>query len=295
MITEAARQLGRLRSTTGRHRSGHETHADCADCRSRPITRPEIAVLIDAENIPAIRIGEVLTRAGDYGSRQIRRAFGDWRRPSLTAWQHSLLAYAIRPVQQFSWTTGKNASDLALAIDAMDLLASGIRRFALVSSDSDFTGLALRLRESGCDVYGFGENKTPSSFVTACTAFINLQELSHNAPIPPCPATETSHHPPPGHKAGIRTATDSRVSAISAEQLQRLCALVKKAARDDGWTDQATVGHLISRDLPELRNLIPAPVKLGQFLEATGLFDIQNRSTPGGKPPKIYIRSKIRQ
>ncbi|WP_280479565.1 NYN domain-containing protein [Nocardia asiatica] len=295
MVTEVAKQFVRLRSTTGRHRNGHETHTNYADCRSRPTTRPEIAILIDAENIPAARIGEVLTRAGDYGSRQIRRAFGDWRRPSLAAWQHSLLAYAIRPVQQFSWTTGKNASDLALAIDAMDLLASGIRRFALVSSDSDFTGLALRLRESGCDVYGFGEDKTPRSFVTACTAFISLQDLSHNAPIQPCPAAETSHHPPPEHKAGIRTATDACVSSISAEQIRRLCALVKKAARDDGWTDQATVGHLITRELPELRNLIPVPVKLGQFLAATGLFDIQHRTSPGGKPPKIYIRNKIRQ
>ncbi|MFE9324183.1 NYN domain-containing protein [Nocardia sp. NPDC052278] len=128
--------------------------------------KPRVAVLIDADNVPAARIGAVLARAQEFGGHQIRRAYGDWRRPHLAGWHTPLLAHAIRPVQQFSWTTGKNASDLAMAIDAMELLFNGIRVFVLASSDSDFTGLALRLRESGCDVYGFGERKTPASFVS---------------------------------------------------------------------------------------------------------------------------------
>ncbi|MGV9544123.1 NYN domain-containing protein [Nocardia beijingensis] len=270
------------------------SHQNCADCLSRPITPPEIAVLIEAENITATRIGEVPTRVGDYGSRQIRRALGDWRRPSLTARQHLLLTYAIRPVQQFSWTTGKNACDLALATDAMDLLASGISWSALVSSDSDFTGLPMRLREPGCDVYGFGENKTPRS-CTACTAFISLQDLSDNAPIQPCPpATDNSHHPRPGRKAGIRTATDARVSAISAEQLQRLCALVKKAAQG-GRLDRPG-----NRRPPHYRPPTATPQpdpgtgQTGTVPRSNRLFDIEHSSIPGGKPPKISIRCKIR-
>ncbi|WP_280313543.1 NYN domain-containing protein [Nocardia abscessus] len=295
LVGGAVRQLGRLWSTTRHHRSGHKPPIHCADCRSSPLARPVLAVLIDAENIPATCVGEVLARAGDYSRHQIRRAYGDWRRPHLTAWQHPLLIHAIRPVQQFSWTTGKNASDLALAIDAMDLLANDIRAFALVTSDSDFTGLALRLRESGCVVYGFGEHKTPMSFVTACTAFTRLPHRAANAPIPPRPATNTSnHHPTAELDADTRTAVDSNLDETSTQQLQRLCILVQQAARSDGWTDQATVGHLISREIPELRKMIPAHIKLGQFIAETGLFDIQHRNSAGRKPPTTYIRNKLR-
>src|SRR5499425_3500011 len=140
----------------------------------------KLAVLIDADNAqPAITEG-LLAEVAKYGTAHVKRAYGDWTGTSLKGWKDQLLAQSIQPIQQFAYTTGKNATDAAMVIDAMDLLYSGrFDGFCLVSSDSDFTRLAGRLRESGQTVYGFGERKTPKSFVAACDKFIYIENLSY--------------------------------------------------------------------------------------------------------------------
>ncbi|MCL9759124.1 NYN domain-containing protein [Frankia sp. AiPa1] len=136
-------------------------------------------MLIDADNAQASVIGSVLAEAATFGTAQVKRAYGDWTGTSLKSWKEQLLAHSILPVQQFAYVTGKNATDAAMVIDAMDLFHAGeLDGFCLVSSDSDFTRLATRLRESGRTVYGFGERKTPRPFVLACDAFIQVENLA---------------------------------------------------------------------------------------------------------------------
>src|SRR5262245_31021485 len=150
--------------------------------RMPPSPRPEtrrLAVLIDAENASAKLVEPLLSEIAKYGTANVKRIYGDWTTPNLVAWKNSLNKFAIQPIQQFRYTSGKNSSDSALIIDAMDLLYSGnFDGFCIVSSDSDFTRLAGRLRESGIIVYGFGEKKTPESFVSACDRFIFVENLT---------------------------------------------------------------------------------------------------------------------
>ena len=140
-----------------------------------------LAVLIDAENASARLIQPLLNEVAKYGTANVKRIYGDWTTPNLSAWKHSLNKFAIQPIQQFRYTTGKNASDSALIIDAMDLLHSGrVDGFCIVSSDSDFTRLACRIRESGHSVFGFGQKKTPEPFVSACDRFIYVENLAQD-------------------------------------------------------------------------------------------------------------------
>src|SRR5712675_1721250 len=144
-----------------------------------------LAVLIDADNAQPSRIEELLAEVAKYGTAHVKRAYGDWTGTNLRGWKDHLLAQSIQPIQQFAYTTGKNATDAALVIDAMDMLYSGrFDGFCLVSSDSDFTRLAARLREQGVDVYGFGEQKTPESFRQACRRFVYTENLLPEAPKP---------------------------------------------------------------------------------------------------------------
>jgi len=139
-----------------------------------------LAVLIDADNAQPAMIEELLAEVAKYGTAHVKRAFGDWTGTSLKGWKDQLLAQSIQPIQQFAYTRGKNATDAAMVIDAMDLLYSGrFDGFCIVSSDSDFTRLAARIRESGLTVYGFGERKTPKPFVAACDKFIYIENLSY--------------------------------------------------------------------------------------------------------------------
>ena len=139
-----------------------------------------LAVLIDADNAQPTMIEELLAEVAKYGTAHVKRAYGDWTGTNLRGWKDQLLAQSIQPIQQFAYTRGKNATDAAMVIDAMDLLYSGrFDGFCIVSSDSDFTRLAARIRESGLTVYGFGERKTPKPFVAACDKFIYIENLTH--------------------------------------------------------------------------------------------------------------------
>ncbi|WP_157723035.1 NYN domain-containing protein, partial [Stenotrophomonas pictorum] len=144
-----------------------------------------IAVLIDADNAPASKIDEILVEVAAFGVANVRRAYGDWKNPRLKGWESVLHEFAIRPIQQFAYSKGKNASDMAMVVDAMDLLyARNLDGFAIVSSDADFTPLVMRLLTDGVKVYGFGEQKTPLAFVNACSKFTYLEALGNDEPEP---------------------------------------------------------------------------------------------------------------
>lgn len=190
-------------------------------------TNDNLAVLIDADNAQASPIQELLEEVARYGTANVKRAYGDWSSPQLKKWEKELLAHAIKPQQQFAYTKGKNATDSALIIDAMDLLHTGnLNGFCLVSSDSDFTPLATRIRESGLKVYGFGEKKTPQAFVAACDKFIYTEILT---PQKAKPAKGKPRGPSPKKK---------------------LLEAVDIAAQDDGWANLGTVGSMLIKNDP---------------------------------------------
>ncbi|HEY0450823.1 NYN domain-containing protein [Actinophytocola sp.] len=245
-----------------------------------------LAVLIDADNAqPSITDG-LLAEVAKYGTAHVKRAYGDWTGTSLKGWKDQLLAQSIQPIQQFAYTTGKNATDAAMVIDAMDLLYSErFDGFCIVSSDSDFTRLAARLRESGLTVYGFGERKTPKPFVAACDKFIYVENLR----FPESPAAAADAEP------------RSR-PAVSAAQLKRDAALVNQlrnaveaASDEDGWASLASVGHIITNQQPDFDPRNYGYAKLSDLMTATTLFELDRRSPGDGKPGIIYARDKRRR
>ena len=246
-----------------------------------------LAVLIDADNAqPSITEG-LLAEIAKYGTAHVKRAYGDWTGTSLKGWKDQLLAQSIQPVQQFAYTTGKNATDSAMVIDAMDLLYSGrFDGFCLVSSDSDFTRLAARLRESGLTVYGFGERKTPKAFVAACDKFIYIENLRGEAA-----AVAGSADAAP---AAARRASASQLKR-DAELVSQLRGAVEAASDDDGWAALGYVGTLITKQQPDFDSRSYGYAKLSDLMAATTLFELERRSAGDGRPGAIYVRDKRRR
>jgi uncharacterized LabA/DUF88 family protein len=248
-----------------------------------------LAVLIDADNAQPAMIEELLAEVAKYGTAHVKRAFGDWTGTNLKGWKDQLLAQSIQPIQQFAYTRGKNATDAAMVIDAMDLLYSGrFDGFCIVSSDSDFTRLAARIRESGLTVYGFGERKTPKPFVAACDKFIYIENLSY---------AETAAEP-----AGGVGEAGKPVPRPSAAQLKADAALINQlrnaveaASDDDGWAALASVGHIITNQSPDFDSRTYGYAKLSDLMAATTLFELDRRSPGDGKPEIIYARAKRRR
>ncbi|TDV48817.1 OST-HTH/LOTUS domain-containing protein [Actinophytocola oryzae] len=245
----------------------------------------KLAVLIDADNASPVVVEGLLAEVAKYGTAHVKRAYGDWTGTSLKGWKEHLLAQSIQPMQQFAYTSGKNATDSAMVIDAMDLLYSGrFDGFCLVSSDSDFTRLAARIRESGLTVYGFGERKTPKPFVAACDKFIYQDNLSY----PDVPEPEDA---PP-----------TRKPVTPATQLKRDAALVsllrnatEAASDEDGWAPLATIGHIITKQRPDFDPRTYGYSKLSDLITATTLFDLDRRSLGDGKPGIPYVRDNRRR
>jgi uncharacterized LabA/DUF88 family protein len=230
-------------------------------------TTARLAVLIDADNAPPGIGAALLAEIAKYGTANVKRAYGDWTGTALRGWKEQLLAQSIQPIQQFAYTTGKNATDSALIIDAMDLLYTGrFDGFCLVSSDSDFTRLAARLRESGLTVYGFGERKTPKPFVSACDKFIYTENLQ-------TPAVPTAAEPK--SLASVTTLLRDAVNAASDE---------------DGWAPLAYVGNIIVKQRPDFDPRTYGYAKLSDLVTATALFETQRRAVGDGKPNVIYVR-----
>ncbi|WP_344490666.1 NYN domain-containing protein [Nonomuraea monospora] len=241
----------------------------------------KLAVLIDADNAQPGAVTGLLAEVAKYGTAHVKRAYGDWTGASLKGWKEHLLALSIQPIQQFAYTTGKNATDAALVIDAMDLLYSGrFDGFCIVSSDSDFTRLAQRIRESGLTVYGFGERKTPKPFVVACDKFIYIENLTY-APTG-APLTDAAS-PPPRPAARLRADTTL---------VNLLRNAVEASSDDDGWAGLASVGHILIKQSPDFDSRSYGHAKLSDLVAATTLFDLDRRPLGDGKPAVIYIRDK---
>ena len=244
-----------------------------------------LAVLIDADNAQPAMIEELLAEVAKYGTAHVKRAFGDWTGTSLKGWKDQLLAQSIQPIQQFAYTRGKNATDAAMVIDAMDLLYSGrFDGFCIVSSDSDFTRLAARIRESGLTVYGFGERKTPKPFVAACDKFIYIENLSYAEA-----ATEAADEA--GKPVPRPSAAQLKADTALINQLRNA---VEAASDDDGWATLASVGHIITNQSPDFDSRTYGYAKLSDLMTATTLFEMDRRSPGDGKPGIIYVRAKRR-
>jgi uncharacterized LabA/DUF88 family protein len=234
-----------------------------------PTTPPQrrFAVLIDADNVSASALEGLITEIANYGVAMVKRIYGDWTLPNLKSWKEQLLEHAIQPIQQFRYTVGKNATDSALIIDAMDLLfRSKLDGFCLVSSDSDFTRLASRIREEGLMVIGFGERKTPRAFVTACDRFVFTDILRGAAP-------ERDNEPK-------KTATELKHDRKLVDLLRWA---VEASEDDDGWANLGTVGAKIMSQQPDFDARTYGYGKLSSLVEATGLFEIERTTSQGGR------------
>jgi uncharacterized LabA/DUF88 family protein len=240
----------------------------------------KLAVLIDADNAqPGITDG-LLAEVAKYGTAHVKRAYGDWTGTNLRGWKEQLLTASIQPMQQFAYTTGKNATDAAMVIDAMDLLYTDrFDGFCLVSSDSDFTRLASRLRESGLTVYGFGERKTPAPFVAACDKFVYTENLVR--------VTSTAS------PVGSTEKPNPRRTAAELKQDTGLVTLLRSAvdaaSDEDGWAPLGAVGNIILKRRPDFDARNYGFPKLSGLIEATTLFHVDRRSAPDGKASVVYV------
>ena len=232
-----------------------------------------LAVLIDADNSQPSIIEGLLDEIAQYGIASVKRIYGDWTDTQLKGWKQHLLEHGIQPIQQFAYTTGKNATDSAMIIDAMDLLYTGkFDGFCIVSSDSDFTRLASRIRESGVSVYGFGERKTPKPFVSACDKFIYTENLRKDV-VEEKPAVDVTK---------------------ARKLLKLLRDAVDDAADDSGWANLGVVGQLIANKHPDFDPRTYGYKKLGELVRATEAFEFKDED-PLTNTRGIFVRSKRRK
>jgi len=240
-----------------------------------------IALLIDCDNTSREAVEPVLNELAKYGVVNIRRAYGDWKSSHLKHWEEHSLLFALKPVQQFGYTKGKNATDSAIIIDAMDILyTNAVDCFALMSSDSDFTPLVVRLLESGKEVFGFGQKKTPAPFVKACSQFIFTEDLISAA------REEEAPDPPPAAKAAPQTRkskNELRGDAALVVMLRRAC---ENTADDDGWSPMGRVSDYI-KNLKSHASLNYGFRRWSDLIETTELFEIERRNGTA-----MYIRDK---
>lgn len=235
-----------------------------------------LAVLIDADNTQPAIIDSLLEEIANFGIATVKRIYGDWTGPHLKKWKDVLLEHAIQPIQQFAYTRGKNATDSAMIIDAMDLLYTGtMDGFCIVSSDSDFTRLSARVREAGLTVYGFGEQKTPKAFVGACDRFIFTEIL---------------------RKGEKEEEPTRRPNLRELKSDTRLVNLLRNATEDSadetGWANLGTVGQNVANKAPEFDPRNYGYTKLGELIRAIDLFIIDERTSPNTPAKQIYIRDK---
>ena len=244
----------------------------------------KLAVLIDAENVPYSNVKGMMEEITRYGTPTIKRIYGDWTKRVNSGWKNVLVQNAITPIQQYSYTTGKNSSDSAMIIDAMDILYAGnTDGFCIVSSDSDFTRLALRLRESGKVVFGIGEKKTPSSFISACDKFIYLEIIGAPVSIPE-PA-------PSGTPVVISPAKNGEVAKADRSVVKLIANSVSDLADENGWAFLGEVGSLIAKKQPDFDSRNYGFSKLTPFIESLGEFELDVREKDHNIK-HIYIRNK---
>ncbi|HVS94312.1 MAG TPA: NYN domain-containing protein [Mucilaginibacter sp.] len=244
----------------------------------------KLAVLIDADNVPYANVKEMFEEIAKYGTPTFKRIYADWTKPTLTGWKKVLLENAITPIQQYSYSSGKNSSDSALIIDAMDILYTGkVDGFCIVSSDSDFTRLATRLREAGMKVIGIGEKKTLGPFITACDKFIYIEilkkEKQHNA-----------GHAVKEQPDDAAPAANSPLNKIGPEITEIISDSVDDLADENGWTFLGELGSLVLKKKPDFDPRNYGYVKMLPLIRSLNKFEIDERDTGKKNVKHIYIR-----
>ncbi|MCW3115530.1 MAG: hypothetical protein JWR18_3926 [Segetibacter sp.] len=259
-----------------------------------------LAVLIDADNVPYSNIKEMLEEIAKYGTPTFKRIYADWTKPTVSGWKGVLLESAITPVQQYSYTTGKNATDSAMIIDAMDILYSGrVDGFCIVSSDSDFTRLAIRLREAGMKVFGIGEKKTPVPFISACDKFIYIEILkASEAPV----KKESKQAPKKARRNKAAKVEEPQVVPVKTEiepienvdtDLVKLIEdSINDLADEEGWTFLGDLGNLILKRQPDFDPRNYGFKKLVPLIKSLQQFEIDERGTGKNNIILVYVRNK---
>jgi len=256
-----------------------------------------LAILIDADNVPYSNVKGMMEEIAKYGTPTFKRIYGDWTKPVLSGWKNVLLENAITPIQQYSYTSGKNASDSALIIDAMDILYTGrVDGFCIVSSDSDFTRLATRLREAGMKVFGIGERKTLKPFIAACDKFIYIEILSNK--------TKTVK---PAVKQAVKTTTaktntappqqppvpsNTPILKMDEDMLKLIMDSVEDIAEEDGWAFLGDLGNFLLKKQPNFDPRNYGFAKLVQLIRSTDKFIVEERETSNRRFRHVYVKIK---
>lgn len=245
----------------------------------------KLAVIIDADNVPSANVKGMMEEIAKYGVPTFKRIYGDWTKPNLGGWKSVLLENAISPIQQFGYTTGKNSTDSAMIIDAMDILYTGkVDGFCIVSSDSDFTKLATRLRESGMKIFGFGERKTPKPFIVACDKFIYLEILKSST------VTDSAKNQP---QISTHKAEHDNVQKIDKKIINLISVTVDDVADEDGWAFLGDVGNLLIKKRPDFDPRNYGFAKLTPLIKSLKAnFDIDERVTERASIKLVYIKTK---
>ena len=249
-----------------------------------------LAVLIDADNAQAAVIEGILAEIARFGEATVKRIYGDFTSPNSASWKRVLQKYAIKPVQQFAYTTGKNATDSTLIIDAMDLLYTRkFDGFCLVTSDSDFTGLATRIREEGLTVLGFGEQKTPDAFRNACHKFILTEVLR--------PTVNEVDKPASSAKAESAAAAPAKAAEPARPEpefpRQFVLDALEQSSDENGWAHLGTFGSYLTKLQPDFDSRVYGFKKLSDLVKAkTNLFVTEERTPPGQTLKQLYIRAR---
>lgn len=245
----------------------------------------KLAVLIDADNVPYGNIKGIIEEIAKFGIPTTKRIYGDWTKPTVSGWKGVLLEHAITPVQQYSYTAGKNSTDSAMIIDAMDILYSDkVDGFCIVSSDSDFTRLATRLRESGMKVIGIGEKKTPNPFIIACDKFIYLEILSSSTDL-----TESK-----SEEFGIRLSKLPSLHKVDPETIKLISSTINDLGDEDGWAFLGEVGSLIIKKKPEFDPRNYGYYKLTPMLKSlSSNYEIDERKTDISNIKHVFVRNKL--
>lgn len=247
-----------------------------------------LAVLIDADNVSYKYVKEMMEEVARYGTPTIKRIYGDWTQSTASGWKKVLLENAITPIQQYRYTTGKNATDSAMIIDAMDILFEDkVDGFCIVASDSDYTRLALRLRESGKKVLGIGEKKTPQPFIAACDKFIYLEIIAKHAE-----PEEKKEKEEKGKKKPAAKKQEQKVSKLDRKFVKLLRSSVEDVADENGWAFLGDVGNMLLKKQPSFDSRNYGFSKLCPLIRSTGLFEIDQRDTNNRQIKHIYIRTK---
>jgi len=255
---------------------------------------PRLAVLIDADNVPYSNVKGMLAEIAKYGTPTFKRIYGDWTKPTISGWKGVLLENAITPIQQYSYTTGKNSSDSALIIDAMDILYTGrVDGFCIVSSDSDFTRLAIRLREAGMKVYGIGEKKTPTPFITACEKFIYLEILKPIESVSKqAVASKVKSKSRAKTKEIVQTPPINAIEVANKSLAKVIFDSINDLADENGWAFLGDLGNLILKKQPDFDPRNYGFKKLVPLIKSFDQFEIDERESGKKNTTLVFVRTK---